>query len=713
MRRWLGSGLAALLLLVVATAPIFAVDPVPATAGVPVTLTGTLEVVHGDDFQHGRPEFSYALRTKTGRVELAFSGQGPRDLGGARIRVSGRRAGDTVTVAADESGAVEQVAAAPATSVETATAAAPVTKAVAVILINFSNDTSQPITRSGAAGIVFSNANSVANFFAEESRDAVSLTGTVFGWYTIPASNANCAWDTWRSQAVSAANAAGANLAAYNHVIYAWPHTSSCGWAGLAFMPGRDTFNNGAFGLRVIGHELSHNFGIHHASSVSCTSGGVRVAVSSSCSASEYGDPFTIMGSGSTFHNDGEQVGELGWLQAGEVRTVVPGGSYSIEPVLGTHAGTVKLLRVARGDGTWFYIDVRAPFGSYFDRWGSADLAVNGVMIRISPDAAVPTSSPRVTKLVDTHPETATFSDAPLAVGRTLVDSVSHLRITTESLDAGGAVVRIVETVAPSAPGSLSAAAMDETTVDLAWTQATDNVAVAAYRVVRDGAAVATLPASATTFEDSGLTRSTPYAYAVIAVDSSGNQGPAATATVETGPPDTVPPTPPTDLVATGLSATSVGLTWAAGTDDVAVAGYRISRNGVAVATAAGTTWTDTGRAPTTTYEYQVATVDRAANASDAVTATATTLRDTTPPTRPGTLRKRTWLYKVRLSWTAARDNVRVAGYCVYRVGRSRPVAKTTHLTVIIRRVRGARYYVRAIDSSGNRSLRTNIVRIY
>src|SRR5206468_6688480 len=134
MRRWLSSGTAALVLLALAVPPAFAVDPEPSTAGAPATLTGTLEVSHGDDFVHGRPEFSYALRTRTGRVELAFSGQGPRDLGGARVRVTGRKLGNTLTVAAGDPGAVQQVAPAPATAEESATAAAPITKNVAVIL---------------------------------------------------------------------------------------------------------------------------------------------------------------------------------------------------------------------------------------------------------------------------------------------------------------------------------------------------------------------------------------------------------------------------------------------------------------------------------------------------------------------------------------------------------------------------------------------------
>jgi chitodextrinase len=260
----------------------------------------------------------------------------------------------------------------------------------------------------------------------------------------------------------------------------------------------------------------------------------------------------------------------------------------------------------------------------------------------------------------------------------------------------------------------LSATVPDEATVDLAWTGATDNVAVAGYRILRDGTVVATLPAAATTYQDTGLARSTTYAYQVVAVDTSGNQGLPASTIVEVGPPDEVAPTAASDFVATGISATSVRLTWTGGTDDIGVAGYRIWRNGVAVTTVAGTTWTDTRRAPKTSFTYQVATLDRAGNASAVAIATGTTLRDTTRPSTPGTLRRRTYAYRVALSWKPrSTDNVAVARYLIYRVGRSAPVASAIDPWRMVRRIRGARYYVRAIDTSGNVSYRTNIVTLW
>jgi chitodextrinase len=123
------------------------------------------------------------------------------------------------------------------------------------------------------------------------------------------------------------------------------------------------------------------------------------------------------------------------------------------------------------------------------------------------------------------------------------------------------------------------------------------------------------------------------------------------------------------------------------------------------VATVAGTTWTDTGRTPRTTYAYTVSATDAADHASDAVAVSATTTADTV---RPSALRhlhrvKRSGHY-VTFAWMASTDNVRVVRYIVYRVGRATPVARTTSTRIRIHTTYGARYYVRAVDAAGNRS---------
>jgi chitodextrinase len=208
---------------------------------------------------------------------------------------------------------------------------------------------------------------------------------------------------------------------------------------------------------------------------------------------------------------------------------------------------------------------------------------------------------------------------------------------------------------------------------------------------------------------------SSDYVYSLTATDASSNASPPATASVSTPglpPSDANPPSAPASLTAKPASATAIVLAWIPGTDDQGVAGYRIERNGSVIAFTALTSWTDTHRAPSTTYRYAVETIDLASNLSPAATAVAKTPADTVRPTKPTTVHaKRMSSTRERLSWSRATDNVGVVRYIVYRVGRTKAVAFTTKLTITIHRVAGARYYVRAVDAHGNRSAVSNAAR--
>ena len=123
-----------------------------------------------------------------------------------------------------------------------ATAAAATPVKVAVVLLNFSNDATQSPSPPQRTGSCSATPTASPNYFAEESRGAVAMSGHVYGWYTIAATNANCptAYSTWESQADAKAAAAGVNLSSFDQVVYAWPYAPSCGWAGMGYMPGRD-----------------------------------------------------------------------------------------------------------------------------------------------------------------------------------------------------------------------------------------------------------------------------------------------------------------------------------------------------------------------------------------------------------------------------------------------------------------------------------------
>lgn len=96
--------------------------------------------------------------------------------------------------------------------------------------------------------------------------------------------------------------------------------------------------------------------------------------------------------------------------------------------------------------------------------------------------------------------------------------------------------------------------------------------------------------------------------------------------------PDTTAPSVPTSLEAT-VTGNRIDLTWAASTDAVGVAGYRIYRNGAsqALATVTTTSYSDTSVVPGTTYSYAVLAFDAAGNES-ALSASASATTPGTPP---------------------------------------------------------------------------------
>jgi chitodextrinase len=581
-------------LLVLLALPLVGV-PFGLAAGTPQeSLEGTLRTWHGDTFATPVDVGAGVDTTAAGLVALESPGQAVQALAGRKVRAHGERRNDVFAA----TGGVQATADADAVAVTGP-------KSVAVLLFNFSNNTAQPWTPAHVRGVVFDNSNSVDEYLRDASYGQLSLNGDVHGWYTIDATNASCAYTTWASQARSKATAAGVNLSAYQYVVYAFPQAGSCGWAGLAYLPGTSSWINGAMTLRVVSHEVSHNLGVHHASTLACSTG----TFTGSCTQSEYGDPFTVMGAAQTRHHVNWHRAQLGWLP--DVQTVTTSGTYLVTPA--ELSGTPRLVRVARNDDTYLNLEFRQPWG-IFDNFSAGDPVVNGVSIRIAPA----TTSIVQSKLVDANPSTATFSDAALGVGKSVVDPTTGVSITTVSVGPSGASVSIQmpgggDTQAPTGPSSLSATPTSSTTAQLSWPAATDNVGVAGYRVYRGGTQIAQV--TGLSYLDTGLTPATTYAYQVRAYDAAGNLGAPASASVTTpGTGDTTAPSVPTGLVATVQKGHKVALSWNASTDNVGVMGYDLYRNGALVAAPAGTSYND--RPGRGTFTYQVRARDAAGNAS-------------------------------------------------------------------------------------------------
>ena len=272
-----------------------------------------------------------------------------------------------------------------------------------------------------------------------------------------------------------------------------------------------------------------------------------------------------------------------------------------------------------------------------------------------------------------------------------------------------------IDTIAPTAP-TLTASAITETTTNLSWSGATDNVAVTGYDVFKDGVLLAST--ASTSFVVSGLTNFTTYSFTSKAKDAAGNiSGFSNAINVTTLAPviDTTAPTAPT-MSASGITLTSINLSWFGATDNVAIVGYDVYKNGVFFVSTAATTLTVTGLTSSTTYAFYVQAKDAATNvsiASNSVNSTTLTL-DTIAPTAPTLTANGTTSTTTNLSWTVATDNVAVTGYDVFRNGILL-TSTTTATTFAVIGLTASTIYtfnVKAKDAAGNVSTNSATINV-
>lgn len=222
-----------------------------------------------------------------------------------------------------------------------------------------------------------------------------------------------------------------------------------------------------------------------------------------------------------------------------------------------------------------------------------------------------------------------------------LLVSVSGTRVTVTPIDELGRTFdeqtynfgSTADTSPPSAPKKLTATIQSNTVVDLTWSAATDNVGVQSYRIVRNGIALATVSGNTLSYRDVSAIPGSTYAYSVEAFDAASNRSPPSNIVTVTlaEPADTEPPSVPAPLRLTAVSPTRVDLAWAPSTDNVGVQGYRITRDGIVLATvnASTLTYVDTNVAVMHSYSYTVEAFDQAGNYS-----AAAGLVVSTPPLR-------------------------------------------------------------------------------
>ena len=158
----------------------------------------------------------------------------------------------------------------------------------------------------------------------------------------------------------------------------------------------------------------------------------------------------------------------------------------------------------------------------------------------------------------------------------------------------------------------------------------------------------------------------------------------------------------------TRVTDRSVTLTWPAATDNVAVTGYRIYRNGALVGSSSGTSFTDNGLTASTAYSYTVLAFDAAGNQSarSASLALTTLAPDTVAPGAPGQpAASAITSSSLTLSWSPATDNYGVSQYLIKRDGTQVGASSgTTFNDSGLNPSTAYSYAVLAQDSAGNLS---------
>lgn len=271
----------------------------------------------------------------------------------------------------------------------------------------------------------------------------------------------------------------------------------------------------------------------------------------------------------------------------------------------------------------------------------------------VGPGAGIPPGCPGIDPLV--RPAnlpaggqlslTTTYLAFQTCTATSLQLTVQVIGSTGNVLATQTANLAIGSSCTPPLPlGSLTVTAVSNTAVSLSWVGPT-NAACIAYDVLRaPGSSGGTFTLVGTTsglsFTDTGLPINTTYRYLVQGRNLSNSTVWGTTNVVQaTTAPGCllIPPPAPGNLTVAGASPTSATLTWLVTAAPGCSFSYEILRAPGAsggifaqVGTATGSSFTDTGLTPNTTYRYQARTRDAAGNLSAVSnTVTATTVINT------------------------------------------------------------------------------------
>lgn len=317
-------------------------------------------------------------------------------------------------------------------------------KRVLIIFVDFSDDVGALMT-TNAAHQVMTNVN---QFYLDNSQGQTSIQPTYFPiTLRLPQTKAAYAGlDPMTDLRVDSLAAArtydqqNGNTGAFNPdnfdldiSVFTDITGANYGFAGLAFVGAKGCVVNGSFDLRVVSHELGHNYGLFHANRWDVTG---TDPIDTAGTHNEYGDEYDMMGANNgnrPIHYNEWFKAYLGWLNVSQWRTAPTGGVYRLFRHDHTNASGIRGITVGQTNDRSYWLGFRRGLTNYSaNNFGATNFLANGVEFRWGMQAPGLSSDMdgNGSRLLNFTPATANFTRHPLPIGQTFTDPAFNLSIT-------------------------------------------------------------------------------------------------------------------------------------------------------------------------------------------------------------------------------------------------------------------------------------------
>ena len=329
-----------------------------------------------------------------------------------------------------------------------------------IVRVDFSDDPGGPFDRNSGQTITTSTMNTVMTnvnqFYLDNSQGQTSIqTFHVPAVLRMPQTKATYDAGTpsdLRTDMLAAAAAydqANGNTGQFDPATYdldtvVFSAMSGANWqfGGLAGVGAKRMWVNAEFSLRIMAHELGHNYGLLHANRWDVTG---TDPIDPAGTQLDYGDEYDMMG-GNTASPGGRPIhfnewfkAYLGWLNTSQWRTAPTGGVYRLFRHDHTNASGIRGITVGQTNDRSYWLGFRRDVTNYAaNSFGATNFLANGVEFRWGMQAPGLSSdmAGEASRLLNFTPATANFTRHPLPIGQTFTDPAFNLSITP--LSVGG-----------------------------------------------------------------------------------------------------------------------------------------------------------------------------------------------------------------------------------------------------------------------------------